>query len=191
MKKMNNKGFSMVELIIVIDIMAILAGAIAPALIRYIDKSRKSNDVASGKAINTAIESAMTDEDIFAYLTSAADDKVVTITITPGQATSDGEDKEAKDSGAIKIEGATKSTDMPDDIDTQAKSEIGTNIGEKTPKIKYKKDKAEKFVAYINNKGTIYVYAVTKDGAIEATKLGEDGKGAWQLVPEVSKKYSK
>ncbi len=191
MKKMNNKGFSLVELIIVIAIMAILAGAIAPALIRYIDKSRKSNDVTSGKAIKTAIESAMTDEDIFAYLTSAADDKVVTITITPGQATSDGEDKEAKDSGAIKIEGATKSTDMPDDIDTQAKSEIGTNIGEKTPKIKYKKDKAEKFVAYINNKGTIYVYAVTKDGAIEATKLGEDGKGAWQLVPEVSKKYSK
>ena len=191
MKKMNNKGFSLVELIIVIAIMAILAGAIAPALIRYIDKSRKSNDVTSGKAIKTAIESAMTDEDIFAYLTSAADDKVVTITITPGQATSDGEDKEAKDSGAIKIEGATKSDDMPTDIDKQAKSEIGTNIGEKTPKIKYKKDKAEKFVAYINNKGTIYVYATTKSGSIEATKLGEDGTGAWQLVPEVSKKYSK
>ncbi len=191
MKKMNNKGFSLVELIIVIAIMAILAGAIAPALIRYIDKSRKSNDVTSGKAIKTAIESAMTDEDIFAYLTSADDGKVVTITITPGQATSDGEDKEAKDSGAIKIEGATKSDDMPTDIDKQAKSEIGTNIGEKTPKIKYKKDKAEKFVAYINNKGTIYVYATTKSGSIEATKLGEDGTGAWQLVPEVSKKYSK
>ena len=37
MKKTNNKGFSLVELIIVIAIMAILAGAIAPALIRYID----------------------------------------------------------------------------------------------------------------------------------------------------------
>ena len=30
MKKTNNKGFSLVELIIVIAIMAILAGAIAP-----------------------------------------------------------------------------------------------------------------------------------------------------------------
>ena len=47
MKKTNNKGFSLVELIIVIAIMAILAGSIAPALIRYIDKSRKSNDVSS------------------------------------------------------------------------------------------------------------------------------------------------
>ena len=33
--KKNNKGFSLVELIIVIAIMAILAGALAPALIKY------------------------------------------------------------------------------------------------------------------------------------------------------------
>ena len=39
MKK--NNGFSLVELIIVIAIMAILATVIAPALIRFIDKSRK------------------------------------------------------------------------------------------------------------------------------------------------------
>ena len=39
---MKNKGFSLVELIIVIAIMAILAAAIAPALIRYIDKSRNA-----------------------------------------------------------------------------------------------------------------------------------------------------
>lgn len=40
-----NTGFSLVELIIVIAIMSILAAAIAPALIRYIDKSRKAVDV--------------------------------------------------------------------------------------------------------------------------------------------------
>ena len=40
MKKLNNKGFSLVELIIVIAIMAVLAGALAPALITYIEKSR-------------------------------------------------------------------------------------------------------------------------------------------------------
>ena len=35
-----NSGFSLVELIIVIAIMAILAGALAPALIKYVKKSR-------------------------------------------------------------------------------------------------------------------------------------------------------
>ena len=56
---MKNKGFSLVELIIVIAIMAILAAAIAPALIRYIDKSRRSDDVAAGETINTATQAAL------------------------------------------------------------------------------------------------------------------------------------
>ena len=70
MKKTNNKGFSLVELIIVIAIMAILAGAIAPALIRYIDKSRKSNDVSAAKTIKTAVETAMANEATYELITS-------------------------------------------------------------------------------------------------------------------------
>ena len=180
MKKMNNKGFSLVELIIVIAIMAILAGAIAPALITYIDKSRKSNDVSSGKTIKTAIESAMSDEDIYAYLTSGTDTAPVTITIQPGQPTSenDNTDPDAEDTGAIQIAGATVPNDAPADVDAQAKTEIGTNIGEKTPKIKYKKDGANAFKATISKKGTITVYAT-------------DGSEDWELCPTVSKKYSK
>lgn len=41
MKKYDG-GFSLVELIIVIAIMAVLAGALAPMLIKYIQKSRDS-----------------------------------------------------------------------------------------------------------------------------------------------------
>ena len=62
---MKNKGFSLVELIIVIAIMAILAAAIAPALIRYIDKSRRGDDVQAAATINTAVTSTLANEDAY------------------------------------------------------------------------------------------------------------------------------
>ena len=64
MKKMNNKGFSLVELIIVIAIMAILAGALAPALLRYIEKTRVSNDKNTAANLKTAVETALANEEV-------------------------------------------------------------------------------------------------------------------------------
>jgi prepilin-type N-terminal cleavage/methylation domain-containing protein len=58
MKKLNNKGFSLVELIIVIAIMAILVGVVGTQVIPYLESSRKAKDEQIFSAWNTAAVSA-------------------------------------------------------------------------------------------------------------------------------------
>lgn len=56
-----NKGFSLVELIIVIAIMAILVGVLAPQLIKWIEKSNVSSDIQLCDSVHTAITATLTD----------------------------------------------------------------------------------------------------------------------------------
>ncbi len=69
-KIIGNKGFSLVELIIVIAIMAILSAIIAPAVIRYINKARKADDIAAADSIGTSFEAAITEnEALYDFIT--------------------------------------------------------------------------------------------------------------------------
>lgn len=58
--KKNNKGFSLVELIITMSIMAVLVGFIAPQFIKYYEKSKDSKAMHSGDAFREAVEVAIT-----------------------------------------------------------------------------------------------------------------------------------
>lgn len=89
MTKTNNKGFSLVELIIVVAIMAILIGVLAPQYIKYVEKSRVASDEQLAEQCYTAVQSALADEDYYSAI--AATNTVVLnttgITVTGGTAT--------------------------------------------------------------------------------------------------------
>lgn len=59
---MNNKGFSLVELIVVIAIMAVLMGVLAPTLIGNIEKSRETKDLQALDSVYQAVTHAVSSE---------------------------------------------------------------------------------------------------------------------------------
>ena len=73
MKKTNNKGFSLVELIIVIAIMAVLIGVLAPQFIKYVEKSRESTDITNLDTCVSAVQAYYADK-------TMSDDIVISVT---------------------------------------------------------------------------------------------------------------
>ena len=164
MKK--NKGFSLVELIIVIAIMAILAAAIAPALIRYIDKSRKADDIAAAETVNTAVQTSMSNEDAYDEIMGTMDGRILL---------------------AAAQDAAFTSTAYPNFC-----KEVMSNLGGKTPKLKYKKSlETAGFtpggwaVACSNGKPVVYI---TPGSATVGSKITADSAGV-QVQPSIHKDY--
>ena len=98
-KQKNNKGFSLVELIVVIAIMAVLVGVLAPQLIKYVEKSREATDIQTCDNIATALKTYYADEEVSA--SASATDTTVTVTLSKTELGT-GADAAVKDAGLTK-----------------------------------------------------------------------------------------
>lgn len=79
-KKKDNKGFTLVELVIVIAILAILVGLLAPQYVKYVEKSRKSADVSNLDNLVEGLKVAAADTEY--NLSTTGDDLTYTIVVS-------------------------------------------------------------------------------------------------------------
>lgn len=70
-KSLTNKGFSLVELIIVVAIMAVLIGVLAPQYLRYVEKTRLQRDNTGIADFANVLKIAATEEDINSEIAAA------------------------------------------------------------------------------------------------------------------------
>lgn len=167
---MKNKGFSLVELIIVIAIMAILAAAIAPALIRYIDKSRRADDVAAAETINTSAQAALSNEDAYDDIQGAmgtGSDVVIA---------------SAKADGSAQFSYVGQAQGLQHDCKTFI-DEINSSQGGNAPKLKFNK-KADG-----TNKAEYWTVGVTDVGKPIVWLGATSGATQYQIQPSISQYY--
>lgn len=69
-RKKNNRGFSLVELIVVIAIMAVLVAVTAPQFTKYVDKSRQSVDATTVANVVSAAQVGVADVVSYPDITS-------------------------------------------------------------------------------------------------------------------------
>lgn len=148
--KKNNKGFTLVELIIVIAIIAILVAVLAPNYVKYVERSRWSADQNTSKELLGEAKAALVSAENDGYTFS----KTITLTMTK--------------TGTTCSEGAT-------DGFVKALTEADSDWAEASVKHKqaHKTDKGTPVGANDN-----YVVTITPSST-SGTTTEESVKGAW------------
>lgn len=76
-ERKDNRGFSLVELIIVVAIMAVLMIVLAPAMLRYVEKTRVTKDESAVAEVLKVTELALSDDKL--YTEAGGGDITVTV----------------------------------------------------------------------------------------------------------------
>ena len=88
-RKKDNKGFTLVELVIVVAILAILVGILAPQYTKYVEKSRKAADVDNMDEIVKAVQVYAVDKGTKAGGNTAVDSFTITLSATGAKINND------------------------------------------------------------------------------------------------------
>ena len=148
-KRLGNKGFSLVELIVVIAIMAVLVAVLAPTLIGKIEESRESSDLSTVTEIKTQVTNMLANEEIYdAVVSTSAKEYILTA------------DLKLTESGSTDDKANGELTNVLEPFKFQSKKARQTGA---TVKVR------------INEKGKVYVL-VTSSASESAAITLSDGK---------------
>ena len=93
LNKKNNKGFSLVELIVVVLIMGIIAVALAPQVMKWVGTSKEKTDDSNAAALKSSVQAALADWQIDNNLPSSGTASYTvasgTTTLAPASGTSE------------------------------------------------------------------------------------------------------
>ena len=145
----NNKGFSLVELIVVIVILGVLVGITVPNLLGYIERAKEAKDIVNLTAVEQAFMIAVLDK---------------SVTIVEGTI-------HYQPDGTLRGIGATLTEQLAQTFGSSGRTN-GTGAGYKMPPLVSKKYRDRAAASSNRGLGYTFKYADTQKSYINVTRFG-------------------